>query len=54
MLHLFTRTIATDITQRHSFAMDSDAFPLLRPFHLPNTAANQPATGWFLFPKILC
>ncbi|WP_392480173.1 hypothetical protein [Nostoc sp. C110] len=53
VLHLFTQTIAADITQHYSLVMNSDAFPPSIPFYPPNTAGNQPATGWFLFQIML-
>jgi hypothetical protein len=53
MLHLFTQTIAPNITRRYSLVMNSDAFPPSIPFYPPNTAGNQPATGWFLFQIML-
>ncbi len=49
VLHLFTQTIATNITRHYSLVMNSDAVPPLHTFYPPNTAGNQPATGWFLF-----
>jgi len=53
VLHLFTQTIAANITQHYSLVMNSDAFPPSIPFYPPNTAGNQPATGWFLFQIML-
>jgi len=52
VLHLFTQTIATEITQLYSFAIDSDAFsPLYTIFILPTQQQiNQPLAG-FCFQK---
>lgn len=40
VLHLFTQTIAADVTQRYSLVMNPDAFPRSIPFYPPNTAGN--------------
>ncbi|MGV0104930.1 hypothetical protein NSTCB13_03632 [Nostoc sp. DSM 114160] len=40
MLHLFTQTKATDITQHHRLVVDLGAFSPLYTFYPPNTAAN--------------
>ncbi|MEH1793110.1 hypothetical protein [Nostoc sp.] len=53
VLHLFTQTIAANITQHYSLVKNSDAFHPSIPFYPPNTAGNQPATGWFLFQNML-
>jgi hypothetical protein len=41
--------MATDITQLPSLVMTLAAGTAPSPFDPPNTAANQPASGWFLF-----
>lgn len=53
MLHLFTQTIAANITRHSSLVIHLDAFPPSIPFYPPNTAGNQPAIGWFLFKNML-
>jgi hypothetical protein len=54
MLHLFTQSIATNITQLHRSVINLVACDESIPFYPSNTAVNQPATGWFLFQNIPC
>lgn len=47
VLHLFTQTIAADITQHYSLVMNSDAFPPPYLFILPTQQEiNQPPAGF--------
>ncbi|WP_413172570.1 hypothetical protein [Anabaena azotica] len=49
MLHLFMKSIETKVTQPSNLMIGLAANANLSPLDPPNTAANQPASGWFLF-----
>lgn len=48
MLHLFTQTIASDITQHYSLVVDSDAF-FPAPYLLSSQHSRRLTSHWLVF-----
>jgi hypothetical protein len=49
MLHLFMKSIEPKVNQPSNLVISLAANTNLSPLAPPNRAANQPASGWFLF-----